>query len=111
MHCQCTEHFLKNRVSIMKYIETVDGSELHIREGVLHVMGKRRHIAKDIWLIVGDDAQVETEYYETKKPDRLGFTKFLVIPRNDKQLIEIIEEVGLENASQSGKQQLIIVEK
>lgn len=95
----------------MKYIETVDGSELHIREGMLHVMGKRRHIAKDVWIIVGDDAQIETEYYETETPDRLGFTKFLVIPRNDKQLIEIIEEVGLENASQSGKQQLVIVEK
>ena len=37
----------------MKYIETVDGSELHIREGVLHLMGKRRHIAKDVWIIVG----------------------------------------------------------
>lgn len=43
----------KNRVTGMKCIETVDGSELHIREGVLHLMGKRRRIAKDVWIIVG----------------------------------------------------------
>lgn len=94
-----------------KYIETVDGSELHIREGVLHLMGKRRHIAKDVWIIVGDDSQTKEEYYETDTPNRLGFTKFLIIPRNDRRLIAIIEEVGLDRASQSGKQQLMIVER
>lgn len=95
----------------MKYIDAVDGTELHIRESILHVMGKRRHISKDIWIIVGDNFQEDEYYYETLQANRLGFKKFLVIPRSDEYLIQIVEEFGLQNASQSGKQKIIIIDK
>jgi hypothetical protein len=94
----------------MKYIDTIGSEELHIREGILHMYGKRFEVQKDIWIYVGQSLN-NYRYFETDQPNRQGFTKFMELPRSDQKLIGLLEEFGLENASQSGKQKIIIREK
>lgn len=93
----------------VKMITTSEPDRLQITESVLHIVGKRKKVAKNVWLFVGGVDQVGEEYFEKDNFKLYGYHKFLIIPRNDITLIAVIEEVGLEQA-QAGRSKLMIVD-